>query len=278
MAAWIDDPTVAVAHRPWPLPARPWLLAQRWTDLLFAHWPVATDVVRALVPRVLPLDLYEGRAWVSIAPFYISHLRARPVRAVPLPGLSAFPELNVRTYVVLDQKPGVYFFSLDAGSPLAVAGARLVYHLPYYRAAMRLRRVDGRVEYTSRRTHHRAPPARFRGRYAPTGAVERSAPGSLDFWLTERYCLYAVDPARRVFRADIHHVPWPLQPATAQIDRNTMAEAAGITLPRTAPRLSFARRLDVVVWSPEPVPTVRRGSAADPETGRDTEPDTEPDT
>ena len=251
MCAWAEDPTRDVAHRPWPLPRRPWVMAQRWSDLLFAHWPVSIETLRALVPPALTLDRYEQTAWVSIAPFYISHLRARALP--PFPVVSEFPELNLRTYVTLGGKPGVFFFSLDAGSALAVAAARTFYHLPYFRSVMSVRAAsDGSLEYRSRRID-KGPGADFVARYSANGPVSRSEPGSLDHWLTERYCLYAVDSAHRVYRAEIHHRLWPLQPAQAAIEQNTVALAAGIELPTIPPRLSFAHRLDVVVWLPERV-------------------------
>ena len=246
---WTEDPTGEVTHRPWPLPSGPWIMAQRWTDLLFAHWPVDPQALRAIVPASLPLDLFENRAWISIAAFFLSHLRARWLPALPL--ISEFPELNVRTYVTLGGKPGVYFFSLDAGSALAVAAARTTYFLPYFRASMNIRAAaDGTLQYNSRRTDSRGRPAELIARYRPTGPISRAKPGSLDHWLTERYCLYAIDHAARVRRADIHHHQWPLQPADAEISLNTMASAAGIELPNVAPRLSFSSRLDVVVWAP----------------------------
>jgi uncharacterized protein YqjF (DUF2071 family) len=226
-------------------------MAQRWTDLLFAHWPVDASALRALVPAQLPLDTFDGMGWISIASFYLSHLRPRWLPAVPW--LSEFPELNVRTYVSLGGKPGVYFFSLDAGSALAVAGARATYHLPYFNAVMSTTRDNaGTVAYTSRRIDRRGEPAAFAARYRPSGPVATSAPGTLDHWLSERYCLYATD-ARRVYRAEIHHHPWPLQPADAEIETNTMAAAAGIELPAVAPRQAFASLLDVVVWAPRQV-------------------------
>lgn len=252
MLGYTEDPTTEVAHRPWPLPRAPWVMAQRWNDLLFAHWPVRTETIRALVPSSLTLDLHEDTAWLSITPFTLSHLRPRGVPA--LPGVSSFQELNVRTYVTLGGKPGVYFFSLDAGSPIAVAAARALYHLPYLRASMSIHHArGGAIHYHSRRTDDAAPEADFHASYRPVGDPVHAAPGTLDHWLSERYCLYALDSARRVYRAEIHHRPWPLQSAEARIEHNTMADAAGITLPDQPPRLSFARRLDVVVWLPQRV-------------------------
>lgn len=252
MTSGFVDPTRDTAHRPWPLPRRAWVMAQRWNDLLFMHWPVAAESLRALIPSALTLDLFENSAWVTVTPFYLSDLRPRGFPAVPL--VSAFPELNVRTYVVVDGKPGVYFFSLDAGSMLAVIGARTLFHLPYYNAAMRIRRrADGMVAYESRRLAAGANPARLKAVYAPVGAVTSSTRGSLDHWLTERYCLYAAASAQRVYRTEIHHRPWPLQPAQVELLENTVTSAARIDLPTAAPRVSFARTLDVVVWSEDRV-------------------------
>ncbi len=224
-------------------------MAQRWSNLLFMHRPAPIDAVRALVPPSLTLDLHDGTAWVSVTPFFLSHLRPRGLP--PLPGVSEFPELNVRTYVTYGGKPGVYFFSLDAGNTLAVIGARALYHLPYFRAAMRVHETThGAIHYRCRRTHRGAPAAEFVGMYRPIGPVAPSAAGSLDHWLTERYCLYAADTSRRVYRAEIHHRPWPLQPAAVEIERDTMAAAAGFRLSSEPRRLSFSRHIDVLVWMP----------------------------
>ena len=225
-------------------------MAQRWVDLLFAHWPVPLDVLRARVPASLSLDAFDGTAWVSCAPFRITHLRPRGVP--PLPWVSSFPELNVRTYVTRNDKPGVYFFSLDAGNPLAVAGARAFYHLPYFNASMRVRSfADGAVDYHSRR---RGATAEFRAAYRSTGERVRADPGSLEHWLTERYCLYAVDARERAYRADIHHLPWPLERATVDIAANTVPDAAGLAV-RGPPRLpAFSPSIDVLVWWPERLP------------------------
>lgn len=247
---WTEDPTGVTTHRPWPLPRSPWVMAQRWNHLLFAHWPLPVEVVRSRVPATLPLDLHDGHAWVSITPFELTHLRARGLP--PFPGISEFPELNVRTYVTLHDKPGVYFFSLDADNALAVAGARLSYDLPYFRADMSIERSrDGTVYYRCRRTESGATPAELTARYRPAGDVFQAAPGSLDYWLSERYCLYTVNGDGTVQRAEIHHLPWPLQPAEAEFERNTMGEAAGFALTPQPHHCTFASRLDVVAWPPQ---------------------------
>ena len=234
------------AHRPWPLPRGPWVMAQRWHDVLFAHWPLPREEVRRVVPSRLEVETFDGQAWVGIVPFRMTGVRLRGMPA--LPWLSAFPELNVRTYVRVGDKPGVYFFSLDAGNRIAVGVARRWFRLPYFHAAMSLREANGWIHYASRRIHRGAEPAELRARYRPTGDVFRAAHSTMEHWLTERYCLYTVAARDRVLCAEIHHPPWPLKPAQAEFERNTMAEAAGLRLPDSPPLLHFARQLDVVVW------------------------------
>lgn len=240
--------SIGITHRPWPAPHRRWTMAQSWHDLLFAHWLVDTDVLRALVPRELPLDTFAGQAWIGVVPFRMTGVRPRGVPAVPW--LSAFPELNVRTYVTLDGKPGVWFFSLEAANPVAVEVARRRYGLPYFNARMTCVHDSEAIEYRSVRTHRGAEPAAFEGRYRPLPGTLDASVGSLQHWLTARYCLYVVE-RRQVLRREIDHLPWPLQPAEADIRVNTMTAPLGIELPGEPPVLSFARRLDVVVFPAE---------------------------
>jgi uncharacterized protein YqjF (DUF2071 family) len=232
-------------HRPWRVPPRPWVMGQSWCDLLFAHWPVDPDAVRAHVPAELELDLRDGEAWISITPFEVRGTRLRGTW--PPPVLSRFPELNVRTYVTVGGRPGIWFFSLDAGSALAVAAARSAYRLPYFRARMRIERAAKRtIEYASERDDPRGAPAVLRARYQPLGGHRHPAPGSLEAWLVERYRLYTVDGGR-VYAGDIHHRPWTVQDAHADLHVNTMAEAFGIDLAGD-PLLQYAGRQDVVFW------------------------------
>jgi uncharacterized protein len=238
----------AVAHRSWPRPTGSWVMAQSWHDLLFAHWPVEAAVLRAKVPAQLEIDTFLGQAWMAVVPFRMSGVRLRWTPS--LPWLSKFPELNVRTYVVATGKPGVWFFSLDAGNSLAVTTARRWFHLPYFRARMSCEERDGWVHYKSERTHRAAPEAILEGRYRPIGETFESKQASLEHFLTERYCLYAADGADRILRGEIHHPPWKLQMAEAEFTENTMSNAAGISLPAQKPLLHFARRQDVVVWPP----------------------------
>jgi uncharacterized protein YqjF (DUF2071 family) len=166
---------------------------------------------------------------------------------LPLPYLSSFPELNVRTYVTLDGKAGIYFFSLDAASAVAVEAARRLYQLPYFRARMSADVRGDEVSYLSRRSEDRL--ATFRATYRATGVPEPPTPGSLEHFLTERYCLFTLHEGRPHW-AEIHHPPWPLQTAEAEIAENTMPPD-GIEL-RGEPLLHYSERQDVVIWGLEP--------------------------
>jgi uncharacterized protein YqjF (DUF2071 family) len=222
-------------------------MTQSWHDLLFAHWPIDPSVLARKLPVELPLDLFDDRAWIGVIPFHMTNVGLRG--APQLPGVSAFPELNVRTYVTLNGKPGVYFFSLDAASTLAVSTARAVFHLPYYRADMTVHGTQSIAYRSVRRRNASAVSAEFAATYEPIGAAATSPPGTLEHFLTERYCLYTTTRSGEPRRLEIHHQPWPLQPANAQIAVNTMAAAAGVTLPAEPPLLHFAKRMDVLAWS-----------------------------
>jgi uncharacterized protein YqjF (DUF2071 family) len=225
-----------VAHRPWPMPKTPWIMTQTWHDLLFAHWRVDPAQLAAKIPAPLTLDLFEGDAWVGVVPFSMTNVSPRGVPA--LPKVSAFPELNVRTYVRVGDKPGVFFFSLDAANALAVLAARWLFRLPYYRASMSVEAREEAIHYRSQRVKSNAS---FAGTYHPVGPVFHASEGSLDYFLTERYCLYTVARGR-AYICEIHHPRWPLQRAEADISVNTMAEVEG------GPLLHFSKRQDTLAW------------------------------
>ena len=231
---------------------RPWVLRMRWTDLLFAHWPLPAAALAAHIPPGLTLDTFDGQAWLGIVPFRMSDVAPRGLPGLPV--VSSFPELNVRTYVRHEGTPGVWFLSLDAASRATVIGARRWFHLPYVHAAMTMDLdADGRtVAYRSIRRDASVPPAAFAARYRPTGPVEPATPASLEDWLTARWRLYAVDGSGRIERGEIRHRAWPLQPATADIDATELAAAHGLTLPDDRPHLRFSRRVDVRAWWPRP--------------------------
>ena len=219
-----------------------------WANLAFLHWPMPQDALRSKLPRGLELDTHDDTAWLGITPF---EMRDVHVTGMPrIPTATNFAELNVRTYVRHAGRAGVYFFSLDAASLLAVTTARSVTGLPYYHARMSARGQDGEILFASERRAARAPKASLRARYAPTGDVYRSEPGSLEHFLTERYSLF-VDRASSITRLDIEHAPWPLQDGSAEVSVNTMAQAAGLALPDQKPHVLFSRQLQVVAHWPK---------------------------
>lgn len=228
-------------------------MAQRWNDLLFAHWPVAVEQIAPLLPPGLAVDSFDGCAWVGVVPFWMDQVRTRTIgeSTIVVPGTARFCELNLRTYVrsELTGLHGVFFFSLDAESALAVLGARTLFHLPYFLASMRREiGADGVIAYESKRLLSQRS-VRFKARYRGLGKIAApSAEGSLEYFLTERYCLFTSHRGR-VLVGDIHHLPWPLERAEAEIEGNELPAAHGITLPDRAPVLHFARELHVYLWS-----------------------------
>ncbi|MES1248490.1 MAG: DUF2071 domain-containing protein [Actinomycetota bacterium] len=229
----------ALEHRPWPVPPRGWIVGQTWEELLFAHWPVPVELVREHVPAGLEVDTHDGSAWVGLTPFRLTGLRARGT--LPLPYVSSFLELNVRTYVTRDGKPGVWFFSLDASSRAAVEAARRAYRLPCFHARMSSTKRGEWIDYECARLTE--PGRVFSGSYRPSGAVFRAEPGSRERFLVERYCLYA-EHRGDLYRAEIHHAPWDLQPAEADVELSSISR---LELPGE-PVTHFARRQDIVVW------------------------------
>lgn len=222
-------------------------MTQTWHDLLFAHWTIDAARLRPLVPAAFDLDLFDDAAWLAIVPFSMTNVAPRGVPS--LPWVSEFLELNVRTYVRVGDRPGIYFFSLDAGSALAVQAARTLFNLPYHPATMHAgQTATGAIEYSSSRAS--APPGELRATYEPSGPPFVPVKGSLEHFLTERYCLYNVGRSGAPYRLDIHHPPWTLHKASAWITQNTMADVNGLTVTGPPKLLHFAKRQDMVAWLP----------------------------
>ncbi|MDZ4835827.1 MAG: DUF2071 domain-containing protein [Candidatus Melainabacteria bacterium] len=247
----MKDLFLATGHRPYPYPVTPWVMTQAWNDLLFAHWKYEPEVVQKLIPPQFKIDTFDGAAWIGVVPFKMQ--KVRPRFTVELPVLSEFLELNVRTYVTVGGVPGVYFFSLDCESLFAVEGARKWFHLPYYYAEMNLREANGEYAYRSTRVDKRGLAAQLDVQYRPTGDVCVSAPGSLEEFLTERYCLYTISGDGDILRAHVHHDRWPLQPAEAEFKTNTMLSPIGLEA-IAKPVLYFSKSLLTVEWAPDVVP------------------------
>lgn len=213
-------------------------------QLAFLHWPVDPEVMRAVVPKSMELDTYDGMAWLGIVPFDMT-------AGLPEPRItfSRFPEINVRTYVRVGNKTGVFFFSLDATNPLAVLGARTFFYLPYHSADITIQVKSGTIDYRSRR---RSGDERFIASYKPVGPVFYSERGSLEYFLTERYCLFT-EHRGHLYCCDIHHAQWPLQMAEVAIQTNTMAGFIGADL-SAKPHAMYASKLETVEWMLEKMP------------------------
>ena len=245
---------VRTSQSPRPLPSGRWQMKQRWNDLLFAHWPVPASEIASRLPEGLEPDVFQGSAWLGVVPFWLDRIK---VRGLPsLPGMRSFPDLNVRTYVRDEHTatPGMYFFSLDATNLLAVALAHSFFHLPYHWAEMRLdQRSEREFSFYSRRRFTRDPvifKAQYRG-LGPTRKLAEGGSGTLEYFLMERSCLYTRNRDGEPVRANLHHVPWPLEEAEAEIERNDLGHSIGIELPDIEPVLHYSRRLAVYVWPTE---------------------------
>lgn len=239
------------SDRTWATPSRSWFMRMKWHDLAFLHWKVPADAIQRHLPDGVQLDLFEGQAWIGVVPFWMSGVTTRWMPSIPY--LSRFPELNVRTYVTVEGKPGVWFFSLDTTNPLAVRGARFLFHLPYLDARIQLQRRADWIEYHSTRTHRGHPGAELRCEYRPLGDHYSAPPGSLVHWLTARYCMYMASPRGQIYRGEIDHDPWQLRDAQAIVHENTMTDWLGIEL-EGAPVCHFAAETQVLAWGKEHVP------------------------
>ena len=241
-----DLERLAVRERPSGQP----LMHQTWGKLLFMHWRVDTKVLRPLIPQALEIDEFDGSAWIAIAPFTMWDIRAFPPFIPPIPFLNSAHELNVRTYVHYDRVPGVWFFSLDCNSSAAVLGARTFFHLPYFNADIDLEQDGAIIDYSLSRTDD--PAADFEASWKIGDTTPFSHPGSLEFFLTERYCLYSEDDGE-LYRARIHHQPWPLQKAEMHEFSSSMIESQGLSTPKGDPLLHYCEELDVKIWPLESV-------------------------
>lgn len=238
-------------------PDQPVVLHQNWLHLGFLHWEVPYAELQALVPPRLTIDTFEGKAYVGIVPFTLTGVR--PTLVPPLPWISAFHEINVRTYVHVDGRdPGVWFFSLDASSAIAVAAARATYKLPYFEAEIDFAESGGAmpvIDFHSRRTDARGPsPASAHLRYQPEeGPVAPARPGTLEHFLVERYILYAEDEQHTLHRARVHHAPYLLQKALVHELDETLVWAAGVRRPEGSTLWHYAKEVNVKVYPLEKV-------------------------
>lgn len=222
------------------------LMHQSWGKLLFMHWPVDVAVLRPLIPSSLQIDTFDGTAWIGVVPFTMWDIRAFPPYFPRIPFLNAMHELNVRTYVSSNREPGVWFLSLDCNNAAAVFGARKSYFLPYFNATIDLRQHDNAIDYNL--TRRDQPPANFSSSWTIGKSLPITTPGSLPFFLTERYCLYSKRRSR-VYRSRIFHEPWQLKTASIQTISSTMIESHGLPAPTGEPLLHYAEEISVDIWA-----------------------------
>jgi uncharacterized protein YqjF (DUF2071 family) len=236
------------AHRSVTL--RPWAWSQGWRNLLFAHWSIPPNALRPHVPASLEIDTFEGSAWVSVVAFRMR--RVRPRWLPPFPPVSDFLELNLRTYVRLDDKPGVFFLSIHASKRLAVYVARRLSPLPYVFARMELQIKDEGYRFHCD-CDGKSGQLLFAADYIPSNHEWAAAPGSLDDWLLERYRLYASDKRGVLVKAEIHHVPWSIRHANLRLERNSLGQALGLDLSTTPDCVHFSTGVKALAGSFESV-------------------------
>jgi uncharacterized protein YqjF (DUF2071 family) len=225
---------------------------QQWRDLLFLHWAMAPEAVRPLVPAELDLDVRDGRAWVTLIPFAIPE--SRPV-GLPRALAMGLLEVNVRTYVRgADGEPGIFFWSLEASSLGAVAGARLLYGLPYFPASMSMKKDGARIDYTSRRRV--GPSADLFVAWSVGERAGVAVPGTRDHFLVERYTLY-VPRFGAMYRARVRHRPYPLHRAAVHRLSQSVLAAAGLPEPESEPLVQCSPGVDVDIFWLERAPSGR---------------------
>ena len=228
-------------HRPWPLPERKWILRQRWLNLAFMHWEIDYIDLRKRIPSELEIDTHDGKAWIAIVPFDMSGVTLRNFPTFP--PLSNFPEINVRSYVIHDGRPGVWFFSLDAPSRFAVWAAQKFFHLPYRHGAVATRRKANKIFYSSEVGKNQ-----FEAEYQPLGDAN-SETDSFERWSTERYCLYCQSSRGNLYRTEVHHPKWSLQKAEIAIQGNSLLD--DFKIGERHPSILYSESIDVVAYFPE---------------------------
>ncbi|TGB02754.1 YqjF family protein [Halobacillus salinus] len=222
-----------------------WIMHQTWEELVFMHWPVSEEELRPFIPDAFELDLFEGQAWIAIVPFRMNNIHFKG-----LPKVKAgnhLLELNVRTYVTYNGEPGVYFITLDANHPLGVFLARTVFGLPYVHANMRLEQNDSSVHYLSRRTHDGYPTAHFHATINPISPPFPAEPGSLIYWLTERYCLWVVRGSY-IYKGPIFHHNWSLQKSEATIFTNSLVDFLPPSIFESKPMTYYSASLETYIF------------------------------
>lgn len=237
-----------ISHRPWPLPSKKWIMKQTWKNLFFAHWPIPVEYLRPYIPSSLHIDTFDGSAWLGVVAFEMEGIYFRGLKAMSV--TPKFTEINVRTYVHFNGKPGVYFLSLDVGDRASLLIASRWYRLPYQPAQITFKREKDTFHIQSIRNQKTINPIEFMGEFVPLSDVYYPQKGTLDHWATERYCLFSTDKlGKQLYCGEIHHSAWPIQKVEGAIDRNSLFTPFQLRPSETKPIVHYSRGLDTLFWN-----------------------------
>lgn len=231
-------------HKGTDLPNLPWVMKQTWHDLLFAHYPVKLELLQKLVPPVIQLDSYNGSAWIGIVPFHVQNHRARLLP--PIPGIDRFSQLNIRTYVTVNGKRGVYFIRVDMNHLIAGVLAKTFYYMPFQAATIKMKQNDQTIHFNSQKNGQHQ--FEFQCKYKPITLPFYAAKGSFEQWLVERYSFYALNKKGEVVRSDILHDYWPLQLVEGEISNHSILLNVGIQVAKDEPILHYAKKMEALLW------------------------------
>ncbi|MFD1707513.1 YqjF family protein [Siminovitchia sediminis] len=234
----------AADHRPYPLPSKRWIMRQVWNNVLFLHWPVPPERLRPFIPSALEIDMYERTAWIGIVAFQMKGIYFRGLQSISV--VPPFAEMNVRTYVTNNGKPGVFFMTLDVNDWASLNIAKRWYRLPYSPAAITILKSGETFYYKNNR---KRSSAEFYGNCTPVPGEYFPEEGTLDHWLTERYCFYTTDNKYNIYCGEIHHLPWPLQKAEITIDRNTLFSQFHLDLSHLQPIANYSKGVESFMWN-----------------------------
>ncbi|MGG2091983.1 DUF2071 domain-containing protein [Bacillus sp. S13(2024)] len=236
-----------INHRLWPLPSKKWIMRQTWKNVLFVHWPIPAEILQPYIPSSLKIDTFDGYAWIGVVIFVMDGIYHRRLPSVSL--VSKFPEINVRTYVQYDGKPGVYFISLDVEDWASYTIARKWFRLPYYSAQISFQKEGQTFHCQSMRKEKTNTPITFNGKYVPLSEIYFAKKETLDYWLTERYCFYSTDNKSNIYCSEIHHLPWPLQKVETEIYMNTLFSPFHFDFTEIKPIYHFSKGVDSLIWN-----------------------------
>jgi uncharacterized protein YqjF (DUF2071 family) len=234
-------------HRPFSLPEKKWIMRQSWRNLLFTHWPISPEVLRPYIPSQLQIDTFNDRAWIGVVVFVMEGIYHRYLPTISL--TPTFSEINVRTYVRYNGKPGIYFLSLDVNDLASYTIAKRWYHLPYSLASISYQQEGPTFHVKSIRKAKTNIPIEFKGSYSPNQDVFYAKKETLEHWFIERYCLYSNDNRGNMYCGDIHHRPWPLQTVNTKISMNTLFSMFSFNVSEENSLSSYSRGVDTLIWN-----------------------------